>query len=168
MCDLQVGTVFPWKEGIMRRLTTGNKLPLIKTNLERLKVKKMFKLGNRSKERLKGVDSRIIEIIEFALTISNVDFGIPQYGGLRDLPTQKLLFDKRRSKCDGINNKSAHQSGLAFDIFAYVDGSANYDRYNLTQVAAAILQAAALLGHELEWGGLWKGFVDMPHFQLKL
>ena len=126
-----------------------------------------FKLGSKSKERLKGVDKRIIEILDLALTITIIDFGIPAYGGLRDAGTQRLLFAKGVSKCDGIKNKSAHQSGLAFDIFAYVDGGASWDSYRLTQCAAAILQAASLLGYELEWGGLYRGFVDMPHFQLK-
>ena len=125
-----------------------------------------FKLGSKSKQRLKGVDPRIIKILDLALNITMIDFGIPANGGLRTMPTQKLLFDKGVSKCDGIKNKSAHQSGLAFDIFAYVDGAASWDRYQLTQCAAAILQAAALLGYQLHWGGLYKSFVDMPHFEL--
>ena len=33
-------------------------------------------------------------------------------------------------------------------------------------VAAAMLQASSELGIPLEWGGLWKGFCDRPHFQL--
>ena len=127
----------------------------------------MFKLSNRSQERLKGVDPRIINIVELALTISIIDFGIPEHGGFRDAGAQRLLFQKGVSKCDGIEKKSSHQSGMAFDVFAYVDGKASWDRYHLTQVAAAILQAASLLGYGLEWGGLWKNYTDMPHFQLK-
>lgn len=126
-----------------------------------------FKLSNRSKERLEGVDPRINAIIELALTISIIDFGIPQHGGLRTTGEQRELFRKKVSKYDGIEKKSAHQSGLAFDVFAYVDGKATWDRYQLTQVAAAMLQAAGMLGFELQWGGLWKSYVDMPHFELK-
>ena len=127
----------------------------------------MFKLSNRSKERLTGVDARITEIIKLALSISVIDFGIPEHGGLRDAGTQRLLFQKKVSKCDGIENKSAHQSGLAFDVYAYVDGKASWDRYHLTQVAAAMLQSAAMLGYQLRWGGLFKSFVDMPHFEIR-
>ena len=130
-------------------------LPIIITNLEALKVKKMFKLGTRSEERLKGVDPRIMKIIQLALTISVIDFSIPKHGGFRDA-----------SKCDGIKVKSKHQSGLAFDMCAYVDGKASWDRGHLTQVAAAILQAAGMLGYELHWGGHFRSFVDMPHFEL--
>jgi peptidoglycan L-alanyl-D-glutamate endopeptidase CwlK len=127
----------------------------------------MYKLSNTSKIRLDGVDPRIIKIIDLALTISTVDFGIPLHGGLRTKAEQQALFCREVSKCDGVINKSEHQSGKAFDIYAYVDGMASWDRYHLTQVAAALLQAASLLGYELEWGGLWRNFVDMPHFQLK-
>jgi peptidoglycan L-alanyl-D-glutamate endopeptidase CwlK len=126
-----------------------------------------FKLSARSQERLKGVDNRIFNIIEVALTITHVDFGIPNLGGLRTAADQRNLFKTGATKCDGIKIKSEHQSGLAFDVYAYVDGKASWDRYHLTQVAAAILQAAALLGYPLAWGGNWKSWQDMPHFQLE-
>ena len=101
------------------------------------------------------------------MKISVIDFGIPGDGGLRTAERQKQLFDKKVSKCDGTINKSYHQTGKAFDVYAYVDGKASWDRYHLTQVAAAILQAAAMLGYQLRWGGLFKSFVDMPHFEIR-
>jgi hypothetical protein len=30
-----------------------------------------------------------------------------------------------------------------------------------------MLQAAAMLGYQLRWGGLFKSFVDMPHFEIR-
>jgi len=126
----------------------------------------MFKLSDRSKERLNGVDERIHEIIELALTLTKVDFGIPSDGGLRSKERQKELFDQKVSKCDGYKNRSYHQTGKAFDIYAYVNGKASWGSDDITNVAAAILQAASVLGYKLEWGGLWINFVDMPHFQL--
>ncbi len=147
-------------------LTTVNgKLPLIiVNNIEHLK---MYKLSKRSMLRLQGVDERLVKVIDLALSISNIDFGIPGDGGLRTAERQKELFDKKKSKCDGYINESYHQTGKAFDVYAYVDGKASWDRYHLTQVAAAILQASAMLGHNVEWGGLWKGFTDMPHFEIR-
>ncbi len=124
-----------------------------------------FKLSKRSEERLEGVDERIIDIVDLALKITRVDFGIPEYGGTRTEEEQALLFSKGLSKCDGFKYKSMHQTGLAFDVYAYV-GFASWDEKHLAQVAAAILQAASVLGYKLEWGGHWKSFVDMPHFQL--
>ncbi len=125
-----------------------------------------YQLSDKSKERLRGVDSRIIEIINLALVISKIDFGIPEYGGLRTAEEQEFMFSEGLSKCDGVTVKSNHQSGLAFDVYAYVNGRASWDRLYLTQVAAAILQAASQLGYKLSWGGLWVNFVDMPHFEL--
>ena len=127
----------------------------------------MFKLSEKSKERLKGVDPRIIEIVDLALTITHIDFGIPVDGGIRTVERQLELYEKGVSKCDGYEVKSYHQTGLAFDVYAYVDGKASWNRNHLTNVAVAILQAASQLGYKLEWGGLWDLFVDMPHFQLK-
>ena len=128
----------------------------------------MYKLKpSKSKERLQGIDPRLISIINEALKISVIDFGIPGDGGLRTAERQKELFDKKVSECDGTINKSYHQTGKAFDVYAYVDGKASWDRYHLTQVAAAILQAAAMLGYQLRWGGLFKSFVDMPHFEIR-
>ena len=126
----------------------------------------MFKLSQTSIDRLQGVDDRIIKIIRLALEITKIDFGIPEHGGLRTEQEQKALCDRGLSECDGYINKSYHQTGKAFDMFAYVDG-ASWDRGYMTQVAAAILQAASMLGYKLEWGGHWKNFVDLPHFQLK-
>ena len=128
-----------------------------------------YKLSARSQQRLKGVDNRIFAIVELALTISIIDFGIPKLGGLRTAEEQRNLFKSGNgvTKCDGIEIKSEHQSGLAFDIYAYVDGKASWDRYHLTQVAAALLQAAAMLGYPLTWGGLWESWQDLPHFQLE-
>jgi len=128
----------------------------------------MFKLSTRSLERLKGIDPRLQGIISRALQISRVDFGIPEYGGLRTALEQQILCDAGLSQCDGYMLKSMHQSGKAFDVYAYVDGKASWDPLHLTQVAAAILQAAAELGFPLEWGGNWKSWQDLPHFELKI
>ncbi len=126
-----------------------------------------FKLSKTSQQRLKGVNPKIIEIIELALTITKIDFGIPEYGGLRDKAEQNDLFKRKLSKADGYDKSSIHQSGNAFDIYAYINGGASWDKLYLTTVAAAILQASSLLGYKLSWGGLWSNFIDLPHFQLE-
>ena len=126
----------------------------------------MFRLSNTSKKRLEGVDSRIHQIIDLALTLSKVDFGIPEYGGVRTEIEQHKLFTKGVSKCDGRYKRSVHQDGGAFDVFAYVDGRATWDIVYMAQVACAVLQSANILGHKLKWGGLWVDFIDTPHFEL--
>lgn len=125
-----------------------------------------YKYSERSKIRMRGIDPRLIEVLELAITITKVDFGIPEYGGLRTQDEQHKLFTKGLSKADGLYSKSKHQSGLAFDVFAYVDGRATWDIFYMSQVACAILQAANTLGYKLSWGGLWESFIDTPHFEL--
>jgi len=125
-----------------------------------------FKLGKSSKINLKGVNAQLYAIIELALTISKVDFGIPSNGGLRTADEQHKLFIEGQSQLDGYNKKSNHQSGNAFDVFAYVDGAASYDEKDLLEVATAILAAASQLKIRLRWGGHWVNFVDIPHFEL--
>jgi len=114
-----------------------------------------------------GVNKKLREIAHRALELSPIDFGIPQYGGMRSAEEQNHLFHRGKSKCDGYRLKSNHQTGNALDVFAYVNGQASWEREHLAVIACAMLQAANELGHKLEWGGLWKSFVDMPHFELK-
>ena len=126
-----------------------------------------FKLGKNSINNLVGVDGRLIEIADIAITLSNIDFGIPSTGGLRSTEDQAKLFEDGVSKADGVNNKSYHQSGKALDVYAYVDGKASWDKLHLALIASSMLQASAQLGYKLKWGGLWKSWQDMPHFELK-
>ena len=125
-----------------------------------------FKLSERSKMNMTGVDPRLIKIAEMAIEITRIDFGIPSDGGLRTPERQNELFKAGKSKLDGINRKSEHQKGNALDFYAYVDGKASWEKEHLAQVAAAFLQSASILGYKLNWGGLWESFLDMPHVQL--
>lgn len=125
-----------------------------------------FQFSERSLERMEGVDPRLKEIAKHAITISKIDFGIPQDGGLRTAERQAELFADGKSKADGVKKKSRHQSGMALDVYAYVEGKASWEKEHLAMVAAAMLQSASILGYKLEWGGLWRSFVDMPHFQI--
>lgn len=126
----------------------------------------MFEFSQKSKDRRKGVDQRLIQISDLALEISNIDFGIPGDGGFRSPKRQKELFDLGKSKCDGTIRKSKHQSGKALDFYAYVNGKASWEKEHLAIVAAAHLQAASQLGYKLEWGGNWNSWQDFPHIQL--
>ena len=126
-----------------------------------------FSLSIRSLERMQGVNPKLQEIAKRAIELTTIDFGIPQFGGLRSAGDQLHLYQSGKSKADGVNKKSYHQSGNALDVFAYVNGKASWDELHLAMVAAAMLQAASELGYALEWGGLWKSFKDFPHFQIR-
>jgi peptidoglycan L-alanyl-D-glutamate endopeptidase CwlK len=126
----------------------------------------MFKLGQNSLNNRTGVDPRLIEISDRAIQISIIDFGIPSSGGMRTVEDQAALFTAGKSKADGRTHKSYHQTGRALDVYAYVDGKASWEKEHLAIIAVAMMQAANVLGYKLEWGGLFRSFTDMPHFQL--
>ena len=126
-----------------------------------------FQLGTNSINNMSGIDERLISIAELAITLTNIDFGIPNTGGLRSTEDQAKLFTSGVSKADGRANKSYHQTGKAVDVYAYVDGKASWDKLHLSLIAAAMLQASSQLGFELKWGGLWKSWQDYPHFEIR-
>ena len=127
----------------------------------------MYKLSKRSYSRLDGVNAILIAIVTEAIKESPYDFGIPRSGGLRTDEEQYLLYKKGRSKADGFKKKSYHQTGKAFDVFAYVDGKASWEKEHLEPIAMHILKVAKdEFNINLTWGGNWKSFRDMPHFQI--
>lgn len=126
----------------------------------------MFKLSKRSKRHLKDVHPDLVKVVRRALEITKIDFGIPFTGGYRTAEQQNALFKAGKSQLDGYNRSSRHQFGEAVDVFAYIDGKASWDEDHLTHVATAMLAAASELGVKLRWGGHWRSFVDMPHFEV--
>ena len=128
-----------------------------------------YKLSKRSLERLNNVDALLIAIAVEAIKNSPYDFGIPRHGGFRTASEQNALF-KRRPKVtnkDGYRRKSYHQTGRAFDIYAYVDGKASWDIEHLQPIARHIQKVAKQrYDVTLKWGGDWLTFVDNPHFQI--
>lgn len=133
-----------------------------------LKETPMYKLSDRSLDRLEGVKPILIQIVKRGIMDSPHDFGIPLSGGFRSAADQFILFKKGASKCDGYKNKSYHQSGNALDIYIYENGKANWDKDKL-QAVAFHLQEIAWMEFDivLEWGGLWTSWQDYPHFQIK-
>ena len=126
----------------------------------------MFRFSKTSNLRRLGVDCRLIQVSDLALEISVVDFGIPKYGGKRTAEDQYDLFINGKSRADGTNDFSYHQSGKALDFYAFVDGKASWHPGHLAMVAAAFLQAGAEFGYKLTWGGLWlpvKTTNGVPH-----
>lgn len=84
---------------------------------------------------------------------------------VRDDEYQAYLYAQGRTRPGSIvtnaKKPSFHsdKAGLAFDICKNVKGQEYSDK--------AFFKACAAIGKAMgfEWGGDWKGFVDMPHFQ---
>lgn len=129
-----------------------------------------FAFGKTSTAKLNEINPVLKDLAIKALSKSTVDFGIPSTGGKRTAEEQKVLFDKGFSQKDGTIKKSYHQSGNAVDLVPYIDGGftwANKQAFN--EIHKAVTEAWAEMGVKdwtLVWGGDWKTFVDLPHYQL--
>lgn len=119
-----------------------------------------YKLGMRSKRRLKGVHPDLVAVVQRAIEISEVDFTVLE--GIRSYDRQKELLAKGAS----TTMNSRHLTGHAVDLGAWVDGTVRWDWPLYHKIAAAMKQAAKEKGVIMEWGGDWAKFPDGPHFQL--
>jgi len=133
---------------------------------------KNYKYGSRSRAILDTVDGRLVEICVLAQRLaneSNSQFYVPDWGyssGFRTAEEQNELFKSGASKCDGYDKKSYHQSGLAIDLYAYVNGVADYRPKQINPVILCHFQAASILGYKIRWGGLFTSLFDSPHIEL--
>lgn len=123
----------------------------------------MNKASKRSRDNLKGVDSRLCAVVGYALAISDIDFFVNE--GLRTTATQQQYFKNGKSKLDGITKKSNHQLGRAVDVY-YV-GWKNTDNQKdprWIKLIDAFRLAGQQLGVKLIFGYDW-GW-DNPHIEL--
>ena len=85
---------------------------------------------------------------------------------LRSLAGLPPINDKENSyqvtKLDGNKSKSMHQLGLAIDLVPVIDGKAAWPPADDPR-----WEVLGRIGEEcgLEWGGRWKDFLDLPHYQ---
>jgi len=135
----------------------------------------MYKFGTTSKQRLATCHDDLQKIMESAIALSPIDFGIAC--GHRSIADQQKAFNEGKSKIDGITKKGKHNysPSLAVDVYAFVNGKASWDAKELCVIAGVILAVAANYGIRLRWGGNWdmdgqiisdQSFQDLPHFEL--
>lgn len=138
-----------------------------------------FSLSAASRGFLKGVDPRMVRVVERAILLTSVDFKV--ICGVRTLAEQKALYAQGRTMPGKVVTwtlNSRHlpdpKTGLgrAVDLLP-----APYDWKDLepfSQVASAMLAASRELGIPIRWGANWdgdrmireKGETDNPHFEL--
>ena len=148
----------------------------------------MFKLSQRSLDKMKGVDPQLVEVVKQAITLTKIDFGVIE--GLRTEEKQKELVESGASQ----TMKSKHLVGFAVDLMAYVNGRGCWEIGVYDEVADAMKESAYELDVMIRWGAawniddlaLWEGtaedamnhyiderrsqgrrpFIDAPHFEL--
>lgn len=137
-----------------------------------------FALSRRSEARLVGVHPDLVAVVRRAIQITPVDFGV--LDGVRTPERQKKLFDEGRS----LTLNSRHLTGHAVDLFAWVlnertgKHEASWASEHYKDIAGAMFEAAEHMwqwvgqnwtysnGIPLRWGGHWRTFKDLGHFEL--
>ncbi len=135
--------------------------------------------------KLKGVNPALIRVLE--ATKSPIEFRITQ--GSRTAEEEMALWltchnpdessngKKWLTSCNGYalgdiapngiqgTGVSHHQGGFAIDFAAFPDGVLSWQEEYYSQIAGAILEAAAKLDTPVVWGGSWLK-KDTPHIEL--
>ena len=147
-----------------------------------------FKLSKRSLSRLEGVKPELVAVVQRAITITGVDFGVIQ--GLRTIEEQRELVAKGASQ----TMKSKHLTGDAVDVMAYIGSRGSWEMNLYDDIADAFKVAAIEEDVQIRWGAAWhisdlrewdgtmqdamdeyidlrrsqgrRPFIDGPHFEL--
>jgi len=125
----------------------------------------MFALSQRSLDRLKGVHPDLVRVVKRAIKITPLDFGIAE--GKRDLETQKRYVAEGKSQT--MDSKHlAQRDGFshAVDLYVLVANKSTSEYEYFRKVIQAMFTAAIEEDVQIEAGGLWRDFIDSPHFQL--
>jgi peptidoglycan L-alanyl-D-glutamate endopeptidase CwlK len=133
-----------------------------------------FKLSERSLERARDVNPKLINLILLAIRRTPIDFGVAWMGGKRTAEEQNQLFKEGYSQCDGYEKLSKHQSGDAIDLNIFVGSKLVENKEMLCVVAGVMFSCANELGINLRWGLDWNQngdirdnkFNDQYHFEL--
>lgn len=131
-----------------------------------------FRLSGRSLKRLDGVHPDLIAVVEYAIRVTSVDFGITRTGGVRTREMQRKLVDAGKSG----TMRSRHRTGHAVDIAPLDPKTGKYSRQPRHAIAihVAFELASDALDVPLRYGGDWdgdgewreKGENDLVHHEL--
>lgn len=135
----------------------------------------MFKFSRNSEKKLQYLHPNLQNFFRELIKISSYDFSITQ--GVRTAEEQNKLYQQGRTvpgkivtNCDGYKLKSNHQTksdglGHAGDIAVLVNNKITWEEkyYKEVAISARILMQK----YNIEWGGDWKNFKDLPHFEYK-
>jgi peptidoglycan L-alanyl-D-glutamate endopeptidase CwlK len=109
----------------------------------------MFQLSQRSYSNFEGVNTDLIDVVELAITLTSVDFGVIE--GVRSVERQRELVRAGASK----TMNSRHITGDAVDLLAYIGSRGSWELPLYYDIAAAVQAASGLLRVPIRWGGAW-------------
>ena len=147
-----------------------------------------FRLSQRSKDNLIGVNPSLIYVVQRAIELTEVDFAVIE--GVRTVMRQSELFKAKATH----TMQSKHLDGKAVDLMAYLNGRASWELNLYDEIADAMRQAAIEQDVAIRWGAAWnvpdirkwhgtmeeamnfyidarrkegkRPFIDAPHFEL--
>jgi len=122
----------------------------------------MPSFGSKSKRTLATCDKDIQDVLNEA--IKHIDFSC--IWGHRSKEAQNTAFRDDFSKVEWPNSKHNTKPSRAVDIVPYPGGFDNDDEA-FYLLATYVLRAANEKGVNLVWGGHWRSFRDLAHYQLK-
>lgn len=125
----------------------------------------MPKFSKRSLNELKQVHPDLVGVMHAAIKDTPVDFVV--ICGHRGEKAQNEAFRTGNSKLKFPRSRHNSLPAEAVDVVPYVNGKISWDADYYKPLALHILHTAETLGVPLTWGGNFKKFVDMPHFELK-
>ena len=121
-----------------------------------------YSLGKNTTRNLESIlksgksSSKIlVNAVKDFINDTPIDFCIISNGGYRTAETQMELFLAGNSKCDGIKNKSYHQTGLAVDLVPWVDGKMTWDSIHCFYLAGAFMAYCNRLNIPITCGADW-------------
>ena len=125
----------------------------------------MPKFGKRSKERLRGVDTKLVNVLNELVKIMDVTI----IEGLRSEQRQEKLLKKGSTK----TKFSKHITGKAVDLAPYPIDWKDRDRFHY--MGGMIRGIAKQLNVPVRWGGDWDSdgetkdnrFDDLVHVEIK-
>ena len=125
----------------------------------------MYKFGKRSRNRLKGVDSRLVNVLNELIKIMDVTV----IEGLRSAERQEELLAKGATKV----KYSKHMEGKAVDIAPYPIDWNDSERFHY--MGGMVRGIAKALNLDIRWGGDWNSdgeikdnkFDDLVHIEIK-
>ena len=125
----------------------------------------MPKFGKRSKERLRGVDARLVSVLNELVKIMDVTI----IEGLRSEQRQEKLLKEGSTK----TKFSKHITGKAVDLAPYPIDWKDRDRFHY--MGGMIRGIAKQLNVPVRWGGDWDSdgetkdnrFDDLVHVEIK-
>lgn len=120
--------------------------------------------SKRSLDNLATCHPDIQKILQDAIRTASPDLDFVVICGHRGKADQDAACAKGASKTPWPKSRHNSLPSEAADVIPYpVDWN---DAARFRKLAAHVKATADRLGIQIEWGGDWRGFVDMPHYQL--